>query len=253
MTTNEKELLYDLLKTASDSVYGYPSPSFSAGKPLFRDDAAGIPDTGEKVLTEAENGRITIADIAAKISECRRCQLCKTRTHVVPGEGIMHPAVLVIGEGPGAEEDATGHPFVGPAGQLLDKMLAAISLDRHTNCFIANIVKCRPPGNRTPEPEEAEACRSFLEAQIHALNPAMILALGRTAAQNLLHTTTGITQLRNQFHTCGNIPLLVTYHPSALLRNPDWKRPAWDDLKLFRSKLEQVVPEYAAYTDKISR
>ena len=151
---------------------------------------------------------------------------------------------MVIGEAPGHDEDVRGEPFVGAAGQLLDKMLASIQLSRHDNCFIANIVKCRPHGNRDPLPEEAAACASFLQAQIHILQPRSILTVGRIAVQNLLNTSTGINRLRGQFYEYNGIPLLPTYHPSALLRNEDLKRPAWEDLKLFRTKLLQLDPNY---------
>ena len=182
-----------------------------------------------------------LENIARKIAVCKRCRLCEGRRNTVPGIGVQKPLVLVIGEGPGADEDASGEPFVGKAGQLLDKMLAAINLSRHTNCFIANIVKCRPPNNRDPMPDEAEACRSFLDAQISVLKPKMILTVGRIAVQNILNTTTGINKLRGQFFEYRDIPLLPTYHPSALLRNEEMKRPAWEDLKKFRARLEEIT------------
>ncbi len=182
--------------------------------------------------------------IAHKIASCQRCQLCAGRTNTVPGIGVARPLVMVIGEAPGHDEDVRGEPFVGAAGQLLDKMLASIQLGRHDNCFIANIVKCRPHGNRDPLPEEAAACASFLQAQIHILQPRSILTVGRIAVQNLLNTSVGINRLRGQFYEYNGIPLLPTYHPSALLRNEDLKRPAWEDLKLFRTKLLQIDPEY---------
>lgn len=182
-----------------------------------------------------------LENIARKIAVCKRCRLCEGRRNTVPGIGVPKPLVLVIGEGPGADEDASGEPFVGKAGQLLDKMLAAINLSRHTNCFIANIVKCRPPNNRDPMPDEAEACRSFLDAQISVLKPKMILTVGRIAVQNILNTTTGINKLRGQFFEYRDIPLLPTYHPSALLRNEEMKRPAWEDLKKFRARLEEIT------------
>jgi len=148
---------------------------------------------------------------------------------------------MVIGEGPGADEDATGRPFVGRAGQLLDKMLQSIGLSRNSNCFIANVVKCRPPGNRDPKPEELAACAHFLRRQIKLLNPKFILTAGRIAAQTLLDTGEPVGRLRGKFTDilAGEkaIPLLVTYHPSALLRNEDLKRPAWEDLKLLRARL----------------
>jgi DNA polymerase len=151
---------------------------------------------------------------------------------------------MVIGEGPGAEEDAQGRPFVGRAGQLLDKMLISIDLSRNTNCFIANVVKCRPPNNRDPYPEETSSCARFLERQITLLNPKFILVAGRVAAQTLLKTTEPIGKLRGKFKelTVGNTayPLMITYHPAALLRNEELKRPAWEDLKLLRLRIEEA-------------
>jgi len=151
--------------------------------------------------------------------------------------------VLVVGEGPGADEDAQGRPFVGKAGQLLDKMLAAISLSRGTNCYIANVVKCRPPQNREPAPDEAAACRPFLDAQISLIRPRAIIALGRTAAQNILSTSDGINKLRGRFFEYRGIPVLPTYHPSALLRDETLKRPAWEALKRFRARLDEILAD----------
>ncbi|MBQ0166046.1 MAG: uracil-DNA glycosylase [Treponema sp.] len=190
-----------------------------------------------------EEQRAPLDAVAAKISSCTRCGLCNGRTNTVPGMGPAHPVVMVIGEGPGHDEDMQGLPFVGAAGQLLDKMLAAIKLSRETNCFIANIVKCRPPNNRDPLPEEAAACRSFLDAQISTLKPKMILLVGRIALQNLLDTKIGITRIHGQFFEYNGIPVMPTYHPSALLRAPELKRDAWNDLKGFRAKLEEITGE----------
>jgi DNA polymerase len=159
---------------------------------------------------------------------------------------------MVIGEGPGADEDATGRPFVGRAGQLLDRMLDSkgkIGLSRNKNCYIANVVKCRPPGNRNPLPDEMAACSVFLRRQITLLKPLAILAAGNTAAKALLDTTEGITKLRGRFtsFTLGNrdIPLLPTFHPSALLRDESLKVPVWDDLKTLRAKLCELDGAYA--------
>jgi DNA polymerase len=189
----------------------------------------------------------SIENIAEEIKICKNCQLCATRTNAVPGEGVSQPQVLVIGEGPGQDEDTSGRPFVGKAGQLLDKMLASINLSRKTNCFIANVVKCRPPSNRDPHPEETAACADFLERQIAVLKPKFILVAGRISAQTLLKTTTPIGKLRGTFTelSSGNdvYPLLVTYHPAALLRNEEYKRPAWEDLKLLRSKIDSLNGE----------
>ena len=162
----------------------------------------------------------------------------------MPGEGAENPLVMVIGEGPGADEDRLGRPFVGKAGQLLDKMLVSISLSREKNAYIANIVKCRPPGNRDPLPEEAAACMPFLREQIDAVRPRAILVVGRIAAKNLLNTEEGIGRLRGRFFDYCGIPLMPTYHPSALLRNESLKRPAWEDLKAFRERLRELAPGY---------
>lgn len=261
MTGEEKQTVYTLLKTAADALCGYSAPHFAGEMPVFADDIAE-PAAAEAAVQVAfpqqqpafapiptENPQAqaskTIADIAQKIASCTRCPLAAGRTKVVPGIGVLNPAVVVIGEGPGHDEDLRGEPFVGPAGQLLDKMLAAINLSRTTNCFIANIVKCRPPNNRVPTPDEAAACESFLQAQIFALKPKMILCAGSTAAKNLLKTTSGVTALRGRFYDWNGIPVSVTYHPSALLRDASLKRPAWDDLKLLRARLLELAPHYA--------
>jgi DNA polymerase len=182
--------------------------------------------------------------VAADVYSCTACGLCGTRKNAVPGEGVPRPAVMVIGEAPGADEDATGRPFVGKAGQLLDKMLDAIGLSRETNCFIANVIKCRPPANRDPQPQETAACAGFLRRQIQLLQPRFMLCAGRISAQTLLNTSDSIGKLRGQFIDFPadgkTIPLLVTYHPSALLRNEDYKRPAWEDLKLLRAEMEKT-------------
>jgi DNA polymerase len=176
-------------------------------------------------------------DIAAQVASCTLCALHRGRKRAVPGEGAAHPVVLVVGEGPGAEEDATGRPFVGPAGQLLDRMLKAIGLDRAANCFIANVVKCRPPGNRDPQPEESSACLPYLRAQIAALRPRAILAVGRVAVQTLTGLGAGVGELRRRQLSYQDTPLAVTYHPSAVLRDSSLKRPVWEDLKRLKSTL----------------
>jgi uracil-DNA glycosylase family 4 len=145
--------------------------------------------------------------------------------------------VLVVGEGPGAEEDATGRPFVGPAGQLLDRMLKAIQLERGSNCFIANVVKCRPPANRDPLPAESAACLPYLRAQIAVLRPKAILAVGRVAAQTLTGLSAGVGELRRRQLACEGIPLAVTYHPSAVLRDSSLRRPVWEDLQRLQATL----------------
>ncbi|MCR5762235.1 MAG: uracil-DNA glycosylase [Treponema sp.] len=233
MKSQEKQDIFHLLKTAASWTLGYESPEFQA-KPEFQDDVLIHKKTTD------------LSDIAKKVSACKNCSLGTTRINAVPGEGVEQPYVMVIGEGPGEDEDKTGRPFVGKAGQLLDKMLASINLDRDCNCFIANIVKCRPPHNRTPLPQEAEACSGYLQAQIHIAKPKMILAMGRTAIQNLMNTSQGINALRGKFLDYNGIPVMATYHPSALLRDEQLKRPAWEDLKIFRARLEDSFPDYKA-------
>ncbi|WP_027727401.1 uracil-DNA glycosylase family protein [Treponema sp. C6A8] len=259
MKASEKELIFNLLKNASAVANGGFVPPNFASNPLFEDDGdkpaqetpAKIEATGSAPVQESPSAvvlgsqsdasAITIESLASKILRCTHCQLARTRTNVVPGEGVTHPDVLVIGEGPGYDEDMQGRPFVGKAGILLDKMLAAINLDRKTNCFIANIVKCRPPQNRDPFPEEQEACFSFLEAQIKILKPKMILCMGRISGHKMLNTEEPVGKLRGNFFEYNGIPLMITYHPSALLRNQDLKRPAWEDLKKFRQKLDTIL------------
>jgi len=178
--------------------------------------------------------------VAAEVAACTLCRLAGTRKKAVPGQGVAAPLVMVIGEGPGAEEDAQGLPFVGPAGKLLDKMLAAVDLERDRNCFIANVVKCRPPGNRDPAPDEQAACSAYLRRQIALLRPRVLLCVGRVAAQSLLGTKEGINALRGRWLRYAGLPLLATFHPSALLRDESLKRPAWEDLKMLRSFLAET-------------
>ncbi len=160
----------------------------------------------------------------------------------MPGEGAERPLVVVIGEGPGAEEDRSGRPFVGRAGQYLDKWLAAIGLDRATNCYIANVVKCRPPGNRDPLPEETTACGHFLRRQIALLAPRAVLTVGRISSQILTGRSEGIGQLRGRRHELDGLPLIATYHPSAVLRDATLRAAVWADLKQLRALLQEKQP-----------
>jgi uracil-DNA glycosylase len=173
------------------------------------------------------------AGLAAAVAGCERCKLCRTRTNTVFGVGPQNAPLLVVGEGPGADEDAQGEPFVGRAGKLLDEMLKAIGRSRNDNTFIANVVKCRPPGNRDPEPDEVAACRPYLDRQIEILQPKLILALGRIAAQRLLATDEPLSKLRGPVFEYGSTktPVLITYHPAYLLRSPGEKAKSWVDLK----------------------
>lgn len=175
-----------------------------------------------------------LAQIALEVAGCTRCPLAATRTCTVPGEGHPRARLMVIGEGPGADEDRSGRPFVGAAGQLLDRILAqGMGLPR-ADVFIANVVKCRPPGNRDPALEEVAACTPFLERQIAAIGPSLILALGRHAAHHLLATEAPLSRLRGRVlpRPQGGPPVLVTFHPAYLLRNPEAKRDCWADVQV---------------------
>jgi len=179
--------------------------------------------------------------LAAEVSGCVRCGLHTTRTQTVFGVGNRNAELLVVGEAPGADEDRQGEPFVGRAGQLLNSMLRAMGAPRET-VYIANLLKCRPPGNRDPAPEEVRCCQPYLQRQIELLNPRLLLAVGRIAAQNLLATDTPIGKLRGIVHRFGaqHMPLIVTYHPAYLLRSPTEKRKSWNDLSLARRELARL-------------
>ncbi|MEP7067511.1 MAG: uracil-DNA glycosylase [Gemmatimonadota bacterium] len=180
-----------------------------------------------------------LEQLAELIRRCTRCDLYKTATNAVPGEGNPSADFMCVGEAPGAQEDATGRPFYGQAGQLLTKILQAVNLSRE-EVFILNVLKHRPPGNRNPLPEEVSACRPYLIRQVNLVAPKVILALGTFAAQSLLETKLSIGKLRGSVHRYHGIPVIVTYHPAALLRNPAWKRPTWEDVQLARRILDSA-------------
>jgi DNA polymerase len=175
--------------------------------------------------------------LKAAVSSCTKCGLHKTRTQTVFGVGDENADWLLVGEAPGAEEDRLGDPFVGQAGRLLDNMLAAIGLDRGHNVYIANVLKCRPPGNRNPEPEEVAQCTPHLTGQIELIKPKLIVAMGRFAAQTLLATDASIASLRGRVHQYAGVPLIVTYHPAYLLRTLADKAKAWQDLVFARQTM----------------
>jgi DNA polymerase len=189
----------------------------------------------------AREAGIDWPELRARVAACTRCALCNTRTQTVFGVGNPTAEWLIVGEAPGAEEDRQGEPFVGRAGQLLNSMLHAIGLARE-QVYIANVLKCRPPGNRDPTSGEAAECLPYLEQQIALLKPKVMLAVGRIAAQNLLRTDVTLGRLRQQVHTFGisRVPLVVTYHPAYLLRTPTDKRKAWEDLKFAREVSARV-------------
>jgi uracil-DNA glycosylase family 4 len=205
--------------------------------------APASPPSGEpRTITGSKANRDdlkSIEDVARAISTCHACSLSGTARNHVPGEGNPHAKFVVVGEAPGATEDELGRPFVGKSGELLDKILGAINLAR-SDVFICNVLKHRPPGNRNPEHDEIVACRPFLLRQLELLQPKVILALGTFAAQTLLETDSPIGKLRGLEHRYHGIPLVATYHPAALLRNPNWKRPAWEDVQLARRILDRA-------------
>jgi uracil-DNA glycosylase len=232
--------LADLLAYLGEIGYGdvYPRGLPQPGVPAQLPTAAPFPKSGEQVEPEPERAR-QLAELGAVATVCVRCRLAGGRTHVVFGSGDPNADLMFVGEGPGAEEDRQGLPFVGRAGELLTKIIAAIELDR-SQVYIANIVKCRPPGNRDPEPDEVAACRGYLERQIALVRPRILVALGRVAAQTLLGIGTPISRLRGHWHEFAGVPMMVTFHPAALLRNPAFKRPTWEDMQQVRDRLRQL-------------
>ncbi|MGH7652533.1 MAG: uracil-DNA glycosylase [Gemmatimonadaceae bacterium] len=205
--------------------------AFKKGIVVTPDEAELVPSAIQKLDS--------LDEVAKKVQKCTRCPLYETATQSVPGEGDPKAKLVCVGEAPGAKEDETGRPFVGQAGQLLTKILAAIELTRE-QVFIVNVLKHRPPGNRNPRPEEVLACSPYLIRQLELIKPRVIVAFGTFAAQTLLQTKTPIGQLRGLVHRYHGIPLIVTYHPAALLRNPAWKRPTWEDVKLARRILDSA-------------
>jgi uracil-DNA glycosylase len=229
--------------SSSDSFPDVPSETSPPTAEISNDMAfkKGIvvsPNEAELIPSAIEKLR-SLDEIAAKVHKCTRCPLYATATNDVPGEGDPRAELVCVGEAPGAKEDETGRPFVGQAGQLLTKILSAIDLTRE-QVFICNVLKHRPPGNRNPLPEEVEACSPYLIRQLELIKPKVIVAFGTFAAQTLLQTKTPLGQLRGLVHRYHGIPLIVTYHPAALLRNPAWKRPTWEDVKLARRILDSA-------------
>ncbi len=213
--------------------------------PKWKKGAPPIPGPGIAVLSPApvllgnDLGALeTIEAVAERIWTTYCCELCPHRTNAVPGEGNPKARLVLIGEGPGATEDATGRPFVGQAGQLLDTILEAIDVPR-SSVYITNIVKCRPPQNRKPLPDEIAACIPYLHRQLDLIAPKVIVAMGGTAGEALLGVRKSLGELRGKVHTYNGIPLIVTYHPAALLRNPNWKKPTWDDVRIARHHLDR--------------
>jgi len=221
--------LIDVLRGAGSA---HPSDEVAHLTPTER--AAGATAPG---ATAPEIVQIGSLDAVREVAlGCPRCRLSETRTRVVFGEGNPQAELVVVGEAPGADEDRTGRPFVGKAGKLLDLLLASAGFPRDS-VYICNVLKCRPPGNRNPHPDEIEACSPYLARQLELVRPRAILAVGTFAAQTLLGSQVPISRLRGVAHRYQDVPLVPTYHPAALLRNPGWVRPVWEDLQRLRSLL----------------
>ncbi|MEP7208635.1 MAG: uracil-DNA glycosylase [Casimicrobiaceae bacterium] len=257
MMATREEILEELGLAPVWRLRRTPSTAGDRSSMTMRDDAAhpttvapfpsvthAAPDV--HVIPAAPDVRVTrIATLdwsalRTDILGCTACGLSRTRRQAVPGVGDMRADWLFVGEAPGADEDAQGEPFVGQAGKLLDAMLAAIGVSRGEAVYIANVLKCRPPNNRTPEPAEVDACKPYLDRQIALIGPRLIVALGRSAAATLLGADASIASLRGRIHRYGDVPLLVTYHPAYLLRNLPDKAKAWEDLLLARRTLREA-------------
>jgi uracil-DNA glycosylase family 4 len=230
---------------AEESTTAPPPRRPAAPLPRWRHGAPPVPGPG--LAVESPEHHLlgddliclsTIEEVAERIRTTHCCGLCSGRTNAVPGEGSPHAQLFLVGEGPGATEDAQGLPFVGQAGNLLNGILDAIEIPRET-VYITNIVKCRPPQNRKPLPDEIAACMPYLHRQLELIRPKVILALGSTAAEAMLGVRKSLAELRGKVHTYNGIPLVVTYHPAALLRNPNWKKPTWDDVRIARQLLDR--------------
>jgi uracil-DNA glycosylase len=208
----------------------------------FPPDAHGLPETADRNSLVFRSQELTV--LAERVSRCTRCpELTSTRTQTVFGVGPVGAEICFVGEAPGFDEDRQGEPFVGVAGQLLNKIIAACGL-RREDVYICNILRCRPPGNRQPKPDECDNCREFLEQTIDLVGPKVICCLGAVAAQNLLRTKVGITKLRSKFYEYRGIPVLCTFHPAALLegRSPEKKKDVWEDMKMMLVKIGRPVP-----------
>ncbi|HYO15678.1 MAG TPA: uracil-DNA glycosylase [Thermoanaerobaculia bacterium] len=243
MSANLRPALSDLLAYLSEMGYGdlYRNPprTGAAAVPAAVEHPAvpaSVPAPAAEMDEEAAARAAALAALAGTVAGCTRCRLSEGRSKVVFGSGNPNADLMFVGEGPGAEEDRQGLPFVGPAGELLTRIIQAIEM-RREEVYIANVVKCRPPGNRDPEPDEAAACRGYLERQIELVRPRIIVALGRVAAQTLLGNDSPIGRMRGQWFQVKGVPTMVTYHPAALLRNSALKRPTWEDMQQVRDRL----------------
>ena len=240
-TQHLRPALADLLAYLGEMGYGdlylRPSRARQAPSPAVEETSAPVTAAPRAPLDEEASARVAeLAALAGVAAGCTRCRLAEGRHKVVFGAGNPSAQLMFIGEGPGADEDRQGLPFVGAAGELLTKIIQAIEMTRE-EVYIANVVKCRPPGNRDPQPDEVAACRGYLDKQIALVRPRAIVALGKVAAQTLLGNDSPIGRMRGQWYQVQGIPAMVTYHPAALLRNPALKRPTWEDMQQVRDLL----------------
>jgi uracil-DNA glycosylase family 4 len=246
VSTYPRPALSDLLTYLGEMGYGdlYLNPSRAAARPAPAPVSVSAPAAPAVIDAEAAPRAAELAALAGVAAGCTRCRLAEGRTKVVFGSGNPGAELMLVGEGPGADEDRQGLPFVGAAGELLTRIIQAIEMSREA-VYIANVVKCRPPGNRDPQPDEVAACRGYLDRQIALVRPRVLVALGRVAAQTLLGNDVGsdapIGRLRGQWFQVQGIPTRVTYHPAALLRNPALKRPTWEDMQQVRDFLRGGV------------
>ncbi len=241
MSSNEfyetAQALENYLRFCKEIGIGELPAEFAAGGTEIEDTEKN----GTALLSDRRGSRgssvQTLSEIREELGDCTRCRLCETRKNIVFGEGNPRARLVFVGEGPGRDEDIQGRPFVGRAGQLLTKIIQAMKLERK-DVYICNVVKCRPPGNRNPEPDEVASCEPFLIKQIESINPEVIVSLGSVATGLMLKLKNfKMGQLRGTFHQYGNSKLMITYHPAALLRNPAFKKPVWEDMKLVMREL----------------
>jgi DNA polymerase len=228
---------------AAEEVAMAEKPETGGGERKWMKGAPAIPGPGLDAMPGIIPPELVALESLDRIAERIRstycCEtLCPNRTNAVPGEGNPKARLMLVGEAPGQNEDEQGRPFIGAAGQLLGSILQAVEL-RREDVFIANVVKCRPPQNRKPLPHEVQSCIPYLWRQIELIRPAVLLAMGSTAAEALLGVRKSLGELRGKVHSYGGIPLVVTYHPAALLRNPNWKKPTWDDVRIARQLIDR--------------
>lgn len=246
MNKSDKKLIIEAIKDqqeifGDDLLGAIKVPVSNKPKTVIREQK-GEPLTANSEAQNTSDDFInsrSMEELFGKIHKCKKCELGNTRTNFVFGVGDVHTNAMLIGEAPGAEEDKQGEPFVGRAGKLLNDILKAINFERE-EVYIANILKCRPPGNRDPHPSEMATCRRYLDKQIELINPKVILCLGRIAGNSLLNMNTTLGKLREQVHELDGRKVIVTYHPAALLRNPNWKRGCWEDVQKFRKIYDEL-------------